>query len=90
MNLIGTKQLETERLVLKIPTMEEQKILWEILMIPEVNRYYLDINKKFKDKILNWDTQKNFYEEKIKHSKDNDKFEWSIFLKNNNECIYSW
>lgn len=87
MNLIGTRQLETERLVLKIPTMEEQKILWEILMIPEVNKYYLDINKKFKDRILNWDTQKKFYEEKIKHSKDNDKFEWSIFLKNNNECI---
>ncbi len=65
MNLIGTRQLETERLVLKIPTMEEQKILWEILMIPEVNKYYLDINKKFKDRILNWDTQKNFTKKKL-------------------------
>ena len=79
MNLLGTKEIVTDRLILKIPTMKEQKILWEILMIPEVNRYYLDINKKFKDRLLNWKIQKKFYEEKVNHAKDKDKFEWSIF-----------
>ena len=87
MKLLGTKEIETDRLILKIPTMKEQKILWEILMIPEVNRYYLDINKKFKDRLLNWEIQKKFYEEKVNHAKYKDKFEWSIFLKNNGECI---
>ena len=64
MNFIGTKQLETNDLVLKIPTMNEQKHLWAILMIPSVNKYYLSVPKKFKDKLLSWEEQKSFYEKK--------------------------
>ena len=33
MNYIGSKQIETDRLILKAQTMQEQKRLWEILMI---------------------------------------------------------
>ena len=33
-----TKNIETERLILRSSKMEEQKRLWEILMIPEVNK----------------------------------------------------
>lgn len=87
MNLIGTSELETERLILKIPTIKEQKRLWEILMIPEVNRYYLTVPLKYRENLLDWDKQKHFYEEKIAHSLDKNKFEWSIFLKENGECI---
>lgn len=87
MNLIGSKIIETERLILKPQTMQEQKKLWEILMIPEVNKVYLTTPAKFRDKLKDWSKQEPFYEEKIKHANDNDVFEWSIFLKDTNECI---
>lgn len=87
MNLIGSKIIETERLILKPQTMQEQKRLWEILMIPEVNKVYLTTPAKFRDKLKDWSKQEPFYEEKIKHANDNDVFEWSIFLKDTNECI---
>ena len=35
MKYLGSKTLETNRLILKTQTMKEQKRLWEILMIPE-------------------------------------------------------
>jgi RimJ/RimL family protein N-acetyltransferase len=87
MNLIGSKIIETERLILKPQTMQEQKRLWEILMIPEVNKVYLTTPAKFRDKLKDWSKQKPFYEEKISHANDNEVFEWSIFLKETNECI---
>lgn len=40
MKIINSKNLYTERLELRIPTMEEQFRLWEILCIEEVNKYY--------------------------------------------------
>ena len=87
MNLIGSKIIETERLILKTQTMQEQKRLWEILMIPEVNKVYLTTPAKFRDKLKDWSKQEPFYEEKISHANDKDVFEWSIFLKDTNECI---
>ena len=87
MNLIGSKIIETERLILKPQTMQEQKRLWEILMIPEVNKVYLTTPAKFRDKLKDWSKQEPFYEEKISHANDKDVFEWSIFLKDTNECI---
>ncbi len=87
MNLIGTKELETERLILKVPTMIEQKRLWEILIIPEVNKYYLAVPSKFKEKIMNWEKQEPFYQDKVNHAHDNNKYVWSIFLKSTGECI---
>ena len=87
MNLIGTKDLETERLILKVPTMKEQKRLWEILIIPEVNKYYLAVPSKFKEKIMSWEKQEPFYEDKVTHAHENNKYVWSIFLKLTGECI---
>ena len=87
MNLIGSKIIETERLIIKPQTMQEQKRLWEILMIPEVNKVYLTTPAKFRDKLKDWSKQEPFYEEKISHANDKDVFEWSIFLKDTNECI---
>ena len=40
MNNINTKNLYTERLDLRNPTMKEQHRLWEILIDEDVNRYY--------------------------------------------------
>lgn len=87
MNFIGSKIIETERLILKPQTMEEQKRLWEILMIPSVNDVYLTTPSKFRDKLKDWSIQEKFYQKKIEHANDNDVFEWSIFLKENGTCI---
>ena len=62
MNLLGSKTIETKRLILKAPTMKEQKKLWEILMIPEVNKYYLTINKKYRENLKKWEKQEKIYE----------------------------
>lgn len=87
MNKIGTKNLQTERLDLRVPTMEEQKKLWEILMIDEVRKYYLTIPKSRREKMLSWEIQEPFYIEKVRHACDKDVFDWSIFLKDTNICI---
>ncbi|HIS18114.1 MAG TPA: GNAT family N-acetyltransferase [Candidatus Coprovivens excrementavium] len=87
MQYLGSQELETKNLLLKAQTFEEQKKLWEILLVPEVNRYYLTIPRKFKDKLFDWDKQKEFYEKEMLESLNNDIFKWSIFLKENGECI---
>ena len=44
MNLIGAKNIETDRLLLKIPTMKEQYDLWNILKDTLLYfRYYSEI-----------------------------------------------
>lgn len=40
MNKLNSKNLHTNRLELRIPTMKEQHRLWEILIDENVNRYY--------------------------------------------------
>ncbi len=87
MNYIGSKVIETKRLVLRPQTMKEQKHLWEILMIPEVNRYFLTVPPKFRDKLLDWEKQEEYYQKDMEHALDNDVFRWSIFLKQTGECI---
>ena len=87
MKFLGSKTIETERLILKPQTMEEQKRLWEILMIPEVNRLYLSIPRKFKDKLSDWEKQEPFYQKDMEHANDLNVFRWSLFLKKTGECI---
>ena len=40
MKNISISDLETERLILKKPTLDEQFTLWNILKKEEINRYY--------------------------------------------------
>lgn len=54
MKYLGSKTIETERLILKAQTMAEQKVLWQILMLPEVNRYYLTVPKKYANNLKDW------------------------------------
>ena len=83
MNLIGSKTIETERLILRSSRMEEQKKLWEILMIPEVNKWYLTGAKKHANnpKYWTWKVQEKFYKSKVDKADNIDVFVWSIFLK---------
>jgi ribosomal-protein-alanine N-acetyltransferase len=87
MKFIGSKAIETDRLLLKAQTIDEQKRLWEILMMPEVNKYFLTVPPKLREKLKNWEKQKTFYEEDMKHANDNTVFRWSVFLKETGECI---
>lgn len=87
MKNLGSKTLETERLILRAQTMDEQKYLWSVLMNPDVNRYYLTVPKKFAEKLKDWDKQEKYYKEDMKHANDPDVFKWSIFIKDTGECI---
>ena len=87
MKCLGSKTLETDRLILKAQTMEEQKYLWSVLMIPDVNRYYLTVPKKYAEKLKDWNKQEECYKEDMKHANDLDVFRWSVFLKDTGECI---
>lgn len=87
MNLLGSKTIETDRLILKAQTMDEQKYLWSILMIPEVNRYYLTVPKKFSEKLKDWSKQEEYYKTDMEHANDLNVFRWSIFIKDTGECI---
>ncbi len=87
MRYLGSSTIETDRLILKAQTMDEQHYLWTILMLPEVNKYYLTVPKKFKDNLLDWDLQKKYYEKEMEHANDKDVFKWSIFLKETGKCI---
>lgn len=83
MNLIGSKTIETERLILRSSKMEEQKRLWEILMNPKVNKWYLVGAKKHANNPSHWtwETQETFYKSKVDKADNNDVFVWSVFLK---------
>ena len=83
MNLIGSRTIETERLILRSSKMEEQKRLWEILMIPEVNKWYLVGAKKHANNPSHWawENQEKFYKSKVDKADNNDVFVWSVFLK---------
>ena len=81
MKYLGSKTLETDRLILKAQTMEEQKYLWSILMKPDVNKYYLTVPKKFSEKLKDWNKQEEYYKNDMEHANDLDVFRWSVFIK---------
>lgn len=87
MKYLGSKKINTSRLELRAQTMEEQKYLWQVLMKPEINKYFLTVPAKYGDRLKDWDIQEPLIIEKIKHAKDLSVFEWSIFLKDNGKCI---
>ena len=55
MNFIGSKKIETDRLILRSTEESDLKTLWEILLDTGVNKYYLTskINR-------DWDKEKIF------------------------------
>ncbi len=89
MNMSGSKVIKTNRLDLKPSSMAEQKRLWEILMIPEVNKVYLTSGKKHANNPdhWTWETQEKFYQYKIDKALDPDVFCWSVFLKDTDTVI---
>lgn len=82
MNLMGSKTLETDRLTLRATEENDLKKLWSILCIPEVNKYYLTCKLSY-----NWEDEIKYQYKKLEHAKDLNLFQWSIVIKDTNECI---
>ncbi len=82
MNYLGSKTIETDRLILRKTQEEDLKTLWEILLLPEVNKYYLTckINS-------DWELEKKWQYKKLENAKNPDTFQWTIVLKDTNEVI---
>ena len=67
MNKINSKNLYTDRLELRIPTMEEQHRLWKILINEDINQYYFPTPDRIFDK-------NNLSKDNIEGLKKQDKF----------------
>lgn len=82
MNYIGSKKIATNRLILRATEESDLKPIWEILCIPEVNKYYLTCKLSY-----DWEQEKEWQYKKLAKVNNPDKFQWSIILKETNECI---
>ena len=82
MELLGSKYLETERLILRKTEEEDLKKLWEILCDRDISRYYLTC--KIND---NWEDEKKWQYKKLEKASNPDVFCWTIVRKDNNEVI---
>ena len=82
MNMLGSKTIEAERLILRATKEADLRILYDILSIPEVNRYYLTsrLGKTFEDDYP-WQLKK------LARADDSDVFQWCIIKKSDNKCI---
>ena len=87
MKYLGSKNIVTDRLELRTPTMVEQRYLWTLLMKEKINKYFLTTPQKFGEKLKDWNIQEKFYEEKVENATNPNLFEWSIFLKDTDTCI---
>lgn len=82
MNLLGSKSIETNRLIIRATEERDLYRLYEILKIDDVNRYYL--TSKFS---LNWEDEKKWQYKKLEQANNNDVFQWSIEVKEDSKTI---
>ena len=82
MKLLGSKTLETERLILRKTEESDLKKLWEILLDRDISKYYLTC--KIND---NWEDEKKWQYKKLERANNLDVFCWTILRKDNNEVI---
>lgn len=82
MKYIGSKVLESKRLILRPTKEEDLKVLWNILKNKEVSKYYLVV--KIND---NWEDETKWQYKKLEKANNKDVFQWSIVLKFEDCCI---
>ena len=82
MKHLGSKTLETERLILRKTEENDLKRLWEILWMDNVSKYYLTckINE-------NWEKEKYWQYKKLERANNPDVYCWTIELKENHTVI---
>lgn len=82
MKYLGSKTLETDRLVLHKTEEKDLKTLWRILLNEEVSRYYLVAKIK-----KTWEEEKIWQYKKLANAGNDDIFTWTIEIKSTNEVI---
>ncbi len=82
MKFLGSKKIETKRLILRPTEESDLKTLWTILCKKEINKYYLTSKFSF-----DWEKEKIWQYKKLEHANDLDVFQWSIIKKEDNKCI---
>ena len=82
MKLLGSKTIETERLILHKTEEKDLKEIWNILCIEEVSKYYLTSKINY-----DWEEEKKWQYKKLEEASNNDIFRWTIELKDTNEII---
>lgn len=82
MNYLGSKTIETDRLILHKTEERDLKILWNILRIEDVSKYYLTtkINS-------DWEKEKVWQMKKLQNASNPDTFIWTIELKESHDVI---
>lgn len=73
MNKVNSKNLYTDRLELRIPTMEEQYKLWEILINEDINQYYFPTP----DRIF---VKNNLSKDTVEDLKKQERYLWNNYL----------
>lgn len=91
MKNIKIRDIETKRLILKIPTMIEQETLWNIVKKEEVNRFYFPTPDRIFNKYnLSKDKIKDLLEaRKIFQTQLNDWNRQKTFYEKKIESIYN-
>ena len=82
MKYLGSRVLETDRLLLRPTKEEDLKVIWGILCDKKVAEHYL-VGKFNYD----WEKEKVWQYKKLEKAKNEDVFQWSIILKSENKCI---
>lgn len=82
MNYLGSKDLETEELLLHKTYEKDLKELWNILCLESVSKYYLTTKIN-----TDWEKEKEFQYKKLESASNKDTFTWTIEIKETNEVI---
>ncbi len=82
MNKLGSKTLETKRLLLHKTKEKDLKEIWSILCIDSVNKYYLTAKLNY-----DWEKEVKWQYKKLENASNLDVFQWTIELKDTNEII---
>lgn len=82
MNYLGSKTLETKRLLLHKTEQRDLKELWNILCLESVNKYYLTTKLNF-----DWEKEKIWQQKKLEEANNPDIFRWTIELTDTHEII---
>ena len=82
MNYLGSKTLETERLILHKTEEKDLKEIWNILLLEEVSKYYL--TSKINE---DWEKEKKWQYKKLERANEPDNFIWTIERKEDNAVM---
>ncbi|MBR3210776.1 MAG: GNAT family N-acetyltransferase [Bacilli bacterium] len=82
MKFLGSKTIETERLILHKTEETDLKKLWSILLLEEVSKYYLTAKIN-----TDWEKEKIWQMKKLQKASNLDTFIWTIELKDSKDVI---